>query len=88
MASMQGASRMSLERKDVRAKLDPADHAGLQLLAKVKGITDAELVEQILAPEIRRRIHEATVIAAEATVAGITGSIREKPGVAGNRGAR
>lgn len=75
---------MSLERKDIRAKLDPDVHRALQVLARVQGITDAELVEQILSPIIIRRVHEATVIAAEASLTGRTGNLWESPGNAGN----
>lgn len=75
---------MSLDRKDIRAKLDPDLHHALQVLARVQGITDAELVEQILVPVIRRRVHEASVIAAEAQLAGMTGIGRELSGLAGN----
>lgn len=75
---------MSLERKDIRAKLDPDVHRALQVLARVQGVTDAELIEQILAPIIKRRVHEATVIAAEAALTGRAGNLWEEPGTAGD----
>jgi hypothetical protein len=75
---------MSLERKDVRAKLDPDMHRALQVLARIEGLTDGEWVEQVIVPVIMRRVHEASLIAAEARLAGITGNIRESSGDAGN----
>lgn len=75
---------MSLDRKDIRAKLDPDMHRALQVLARVQGKTDAELIEEILVPVIQRRVHEASVIAAEATLAGITGNFRESSGKTGS----
>jgi hypothetical protein len=74
---------MALERKDVRAKLHPNVHRMLQAVAKQRGLTDAELVEEILVPEIMRRIHDAIALADEARASGITGNFRESPGATG-----
>lgn len=74
---------MALERKDVRAKLDPEVHKALKILCKAAGKTDAQYIEEILVPELLKRIHDATLIAAEATIAGITGNLRERSGGAG-----
>jgi hypothetical protein len=68
---------MSLERKDVRAKLDHDLHAALEILCDVQGVTQAQFIESVLVPVIRRRVHEATLIAARTTVSGIAGNIRE-----------
>ena len=70
---------MALERKDIRAKLDPDMHQALKVLARVEGLTEGELIEQIIVPVLRRRIHDATVIAAEATLAGISGKAWDSP---------
>jgi hypothetical protein len=74
---------MSLERKDVRTKLDAELHAALKVFARLDGFTEAEWVERVLVPEIRRRIGDATVAAAELARLGISGSLREDLGTFG-----
>lgn len=64
---------MSLERKDLRLKLDADDHAGLQLLAEADDVELAHFAERVLVREIRRRLHAAIVIAERAQRAGIAG---------------
>lgn len=71
---------MSLDRQDVRAKLDPDIKAGLKILCDVQGITEAQFIEAVLVPIIRQRIHDASLIAAKATLQGITGNNRESSG--------
>ena len=68
---------MSLERKDLRLKLDADVHAGLDVLADVSGKQLSELAEEILREVVLQRIHAATVVAAAAKRLGITGSGRE-----------
>lgn len=68
---------MALERKDLRLKLDPADHAGLQMLAEIDRLEMAEWAEAVLVAEVKRRIHDATVVAERATRLGISGSAGE-----------
>lgn len=68
---------MSLERKDVRLKLSPTDHAGLALIAEIDGKEISEWVEIEVAKVVRRRIHEATVIAERSKRLGLSGSGRE-----------
>lgn len=65
---------MSLDRKDLRIKLDPDDHSGLQLLAECEGRELAEWAERVLVREIRRRVHAAIVLAKKAERLGIAGS--------------
>lgn len=74
---------MSLERKDLRLKLDPDVHSGLGLLAESDDVDLAEWAEAVLAREVRRRIHAATVIADKAQRLGIAGSARESRGKIG-----
>lgn len=50
---------MSLERQDVRARLDAELHAALVVLCDVDGITVAEFIENLLAPVIRDRVRAA-----------------------------
>ena len=66
---------MSIERKDLRLKLDPGDHAGLRLLADADDEDMAEWAERLLVREIRRRVHAAIVVADEAKRLGISGHV-------------
>ena len=68
---------MSIERKDLRIKVDHDIHAGLSLLADCDEKDIAEWCEVVLAAEVRRRIHAATVIAERASRLGIAGTGRE-----------
>lgn len=68
---------MSLERKDLRLKLDPDVHAGLDVLADVSGLQLSELAEKIIAEEVGRRIHAATVIAERAHRLRVSGNGRD-----------
>lgn len=65
---------MSLDRKDLRLKLDPDDHTRLQLLAECEGRELAEWAERVLVREIRRRVHAAMVLAQKAERLGISGN--------------
>jgi len=71
---------MSLERQDARTKLDPSDHAALVAICDVEGVTIAEFIERLLVPVIRKRIHDATVLAEKTAHLGISGKNREQPG--------
>lgn len=65
---------MSLDRKDLRIKLDPDDHTGLTLLAESEGCELADWAERVLVREIRRRVHAAMVLAKKAERLGIAGN--------------
>lgn len=65
---------MSLERKDLRLKLDADDHTGLQLLADAEDTDMSAWAEALLKREIRRRVHAAIVLARKAERLGISGS--------------
>jgi len=69
-----------LERKDIRAKLDPDMHAALTVLCEVDQLDIGEFVEKLLVREVRERVHAATVIAERCTRLGISGNRREQPG--------
>lgn len=71
---------MSLARKDVRAYLDEPEHAALKLIAEQDGLTEAQFIEAILVPVIRRRVHDAKVLAAKAELLGITRNLPESSG--------
>jgi hypothetical protein len=68
---------MSLERQDVRAKLDPDDHRALVRICDVDGVTIAEFVEKLLVPVIRKRVHDANLLARDFPLEGISGNGRE-----------
>lgn len=68
---------MALERKDIRAKLDPEMHSALKAMCDLEGVDMGEWIEAQLVPVIKKRIHDATVLAAEFQRLGITGSARE-----------
>lgn len=74
---------MSLERKDIRAKLDPDMHRALTVIADAEHMDIGELIERELVRIIRERVHVATVIAEETQHLGILGKQRELPGIAG-----
>jgi hypothetical protein len=68
---------MSLDRKDIRAKLDPDLHAALVVLCETDQLDIGEFVERELVRVIRRRVHEAHVIASKTPRLGKTGNVRE-----------
>lgn len=68
---------MALERKDIRAKLDLELHAALKAMCDLDGVDMGEWIEAQIVPVIRKRIHDATVLASELQRLGITGSARE-----------
>lgn len=65
---------MTVERKDLRVKLDADDHTGLQLLAEADQCELSEWAERLLKREIRRRVHAAMVLADKAKRLGISGN--------------
>jgi len=77
---------MALERKDVRFKLDPDDHAALKAICDVAGVDVGDFVESIVVPEIRRRVHDAIELAGRLARRGISGKNREDPGAGGSGG--
>lgn len=70
---------MSLERKDIRAKLDPDLHAALLVICDAEQLDLGEFVERELVRVISQRVHTATVIAAGTERLGITGIGRAAP---------
>lgn len=66
---------MSLERKDLRLKLHPDDHAALALLADAEDVDMAVLAERVLVQVLRRRVHAAMVIADKARRLGLAGKV-------------
>lgn len=62
---------MTLPRKDVRLKLDDADHAVLKLVAESQGLDLDDWCEAVLVRESRRAFHAAIVLARTAQRLGI-----------------
>ncbi len=71
---------MSLDRQDIRAKLDAEDHRALVRICDVDGVTIAEFVEQLIVPVIRKRIHDANLLAVDFPLTGISGNDRDSRG--------
>lgn len=67
---------MSLERKDIRAKLDPELHAALTEICALDGVEIAEFIESLLVPVIRKRCSDAIALAQALERQGISGSGR------------
>lgn len=65
---------MSLERKDVRAKLDPDMHEALSILADHDRLDIGEFVELALIQVIQQRFHDASVLHEKIKHLGITGN--------------
>ena len=71
---------MSLERKDIRAKLDAEMHEALSVISDADHLDLGEWVEQLIVRELKQRIHAATVIAEKTAHLGITGKSRDRAG--------
>lgn len=74
---------MSLERKDIRCKLDADYHQALTVLAEIDRLDIGEFVERELRRVIELRCHDATVIAQRTAGLGIAGNAGEYQGVTG-----
>lgn len=68
---------MSLERKDVRLKLDPDMHEALSALCEAEACDLAEFAERELVRVIKQRVHAATVIVERLARSGKNGQNRE-----------
>lgn len=62
---------MGVPRPDVKFHLDPPDKAALKIFADHRGLTQGELAEQIVKGWLESHVHDASVLAAELTVAGV-----------------
>jgi hypothetical protein len=75
---------MALERKDVRAKMDPADHRRLETVVSHDDMDIGEWVEQLILRELNRREaaarRESSLVAALDRL-GTSGKTRELPGI-------
>ena len=71
---------MALDRKDVRAKLDPDIHAALIVILDADGTDIAAYIESELTRFVSQRVHAANVIAAGTKGLDIAGIIRDSSG--------
>jgi hypothetical protein len=76
---------MSLERQDIRAKVDADVHEALVAICDAKGVTLGEFIEALLVPEIKRLVHEATVISDKLRRIPASGNSRDSQGVVGKQ---
>lgn len=73
---------MSLDRQDVRARLDPELHAALVALCDIDGITVAEFIESLLAPVIQDRVRKIIEAYPRVASLGISATVCDKSGKA------
>lgn len=78
---------MSLERKDVRCKLDPNELEALKVVCEHDGMDIGEWVERLILVEINRRAAqaaEAIALHERLERLGVSGKNRESLGMAGS----
>lgn len=68
---------MSVDRKDVRAKLDESEHAALDEICAQQGTTHADWIESVIAPVLRKHVMDTIELAERFRRRGITGKTRE-----------
>lgn len=71
---------MSLERKDVRLKLDHDMHAAAKALGDACGMEIAEWCESVLVGIIKKRVHESMVVVSQLEESGSLGTFRDISG--------
>jgi len=74
---------MSLERKDVRFKLNADTHTQLKAICDLEEIEISDFVEAVLVPVIAKRVHDAIALTDRLQRAGVSGNPRSIRGVAG-----
>lgn len=68
---------MSLERKDIRAKLDGSAHAAVVAICRVRGVEISEYVETLILADVAKVAHEAIELADELRAQGFSGTTRD-----------
>lgn len=68
---------MALDRKDIRAKLDPEIHEALVAVCEADDIEIGAFIEAEIERVVRKRVHDAQTIAAKVTRLGKSGINRE-----------
>ena len=75
---------MSIERKDIRSKLDAQVHAQLKIICECDVVEMGDFIEAVLLPVIARRVHDAIELSAKLHGLGKSGTVRESQGKPGN----
>ena len=68
---------MSLERQDVRFKLDAVVHGQLRAICDSDGVDINDFVEKIVVPVVKKRVHDAIELANRLHKAGLIGKTGE-----------
>lgn len=68
---------MSLERKDVRAKLDERYHAAVLLICRIRGIEIGDYLESLIVADVSRISDESIPIGEGLSQLGFSGRVRE-----------
>ena len=74
---------MSLDRKDIRAKLDPEWHEALIKICARDGIDVGAFIEREIERVLSERIHGWILDSRVFESLGITGKLRDRPGFSG-----
>lgn len=77
---------MALDRKDVRAKLDPEAHKALREVCEVEGVSIGDWVEELILRELRHVVRKSNLIADRTRGLGIIGNRRDSQGRSGRGG--
>ena len=72
---------MSLDRKDIRAKLDPEWHEALVSICEREGIDIGVFIEREIERVLSERIHKSIMDFQAIDGLGITGKIRDQLGI-------
>lgn len=62
---------MAAPRPDVKFYLDATDKAALDVFATYEGLTLGQLTERVMSEYLRKRVHDASVLAVKLQAAGI-----------------
>lgn len=73
---------MSLDRKDIRAKLDPEVHEALLAICEADRVDLGEFIEMEIERVVLKRVHDAQRIAGRTAHLGIAGKPSGKSGKA------
>jgi hypothetical protein len=71
---------MSLERKDVRAKLDPEIHEALVKICERDGLDIGEYIEREVAAAVKAELHKYMLSRSKFEGLGLLGNLSGKPG--------
>lgn len=70
---------MSLDRQDIRARLDADKHERLLAICNATGTTVADFIEALVVPAVDGKVHEAILICRQLGLIPAAGINREEP---------